>query len=267
MVCAYNGKGLCGWQRQENGLTVQELLETAVGKVCGHPVVINGSGRTDSGVHASGQVASFTTYSERTMLQLVRGANRFLPRSVAVLEAEEAPFGFHARFDCTGKRYSYSYLVGPTRNPMHDWRAWWVGPGLDWEAVRGCLSLLPGEKDFACFEGSHADSKSTVREIFTATLGFPCPDLAKVEITGSGFLKHMMRTIAGTLWEAGRGRISVEGFAGILGSGSRPKAGLTAPPEGLCLEEAYYEKKGDLRARLTGSPRKGDAPARGGEAA
>jgi tRNA pseudouridine38-40 synthase len=250
IVCAYNGAGLCGWQRQDNGLTVQEILEEAVGRVCGHKVVIHGSGRTDSGVHALGQAASFLTVSDRTPLQLVRGANRFLGRRVAVLEAEEAPLSFHARFSSTGKKYRYDFLISPTRNPLYDWRAWWVGPSLDWENVRECLKLLPGERDFAAFQSSHADSKSTVREIFAAGLSFPEPGVARLEVSGSGFLKHMMRAIAGTMWEAGRGRLSPEGFKKILESGQRPRAGQSAPPGGLCLVESFYEPKGELRARL-----------------
>ncbi|MDR2199741.1 MAG: tRNA pseudouridine(38-40) synthase TruA [Deltaproteobacteria bacterium] len=244
---AYRGTGLSGWQRQENGLAVQELLEDAVGKVCGHPVTIHGSGRTDAGVHAAGQIASFFTKSARTPTQMVRGANRFLPRSIAVLEAEEAPLSFHARFSCTGKKYHYDYLVTETRDPLRDWRAWWVGTRLDWDGVRSCLPELVGEKDFAAFQSAGSDVKGTVREIYGAWLTSPEPSIRRLEIAGSGFLRHMMRAIAGTLFEAGRGRLGREDFKNILASKTRPRAGMSAPPEGLSLAEAYYEPKAELR--------------------
>jgi tRNA pseudouridine38-40 synthase len=244
---AYRGDGLHGWQRQENGLSVQELLEEAVGRVLGHPVVIHGSGRTDAGVHAAGQVASFFTTSSRNPVQIVRGSNRFLPGDVAVLEAEEVPPDFHARFSCTGKTYSYDFLISPTRNPLLDWRSWWVGARMDWARVAACLALLVGEKDFAAFRGTGSDSKGTIREIYGARLLFPGQSIARVEISGSGFLRHMMRSIAGTLWEVGRGRVDVDGFKGILDSGERFQAGQTAPPGGLCLVEAYYSPKEGLR--------------------
>jgi tRNA pseudouridine38-40 synthase len=252
---SYRGTGLSGWQRQENGLSVQEILEGALSKVCGHGVVAHGSGRTDAGVHAEGQVASFVTRALRTPVQLVRGANRFLPRNVAVLEAEEVPLGFHARHSSTGKDYAYDYLVTEARDPMRDWRAWWVGTNLDWGRIGECLPMLEGEKDFAAFQSTGSDATGSVREIYRAALSRPSPGIIRLEVSGSGFLRHMMRAIAGTLWEVGRGRVGVygeDGFEGVVASGKRPQAGLTAPPQGLCLMAAHYLPKGELRALLRG---------------
>jgi tRNA pseudouridine38-40 synthase len=245
---AYSGCGLCGWQRQENGITVQELLEEAVGKVCGHKVTIFGSGRTDSGVHAAGQIASFLTHSERTPLEIVRGTNRFLSNNIAVLKAEVVPLSFHARFSSTGKKYSYDFLTSVTRNPLYDWRAWWVGPNLNWDKVEEALTCLIGEKDFRCFQGAGADTKTSVREIFSAKL-IHLNEIVRLEVRGSGFLRHMMRSIAGCLWEIGRGKLDMDGFRQIIENKERPKYGLTAPPAGLCLLESYYEPKEELRSK------------------
>ncbi|MDR2406423.1 MAG: tRNA pseudouridine(38-40) synthase TruA [Deltaproteobacteria bacterium] len=246
---AYRGTGLCGWQRQENGLTIQELLEDAIGAVCGHRVVVFGSGRTDAGVHASGQVASFLTHSQRSPRDIVRGTNRNLPSAIAVLAAEEVPLDFHARFSSTGKKYCYDYLTSVTRNPMFDWRAWWVGPNLDWAKVEEALLHLVGEKDFLCFQSTGSESKSSVREIFSARIYQPSPEIVRLEVRGSGFLRHMMRSIAGTLWEIGKGKMDGEAFRKIIEGKMRPRAGQTAPSRGLSLEESYYEPKEILRLK------------------
>jgi tRNA pseudouridine38-40 synthase len=258
---SYRGAGLCGWQRQENGLSVQELLEGAVGRVCGHPVTVHGSGRTDAGVHAEGQVASFLTTADRSPVQLVRGSNRFLPRNVAVLEAEEAPLGFHARHSSTGKRYAYDFLVGVARDPMLDWRAWWVGDRLDWGAAGRLLPVLLGEQDFRAFQSTGSDSKGSVREIYGARLLRPRPGIVRLELSGSGFLRHMVRSLAGAMREAGLGKLSPQGLRLALDSGTRPKDVPTAPAEGLCLMDAYYEPKERLREMLGGIGGLAEGPA------
>ncbi|MDR2349238.1 MAG: tRNA pseudouridine(38-40) synthase TruA [Deltaproteobacteria bacterium] len=241
IIVSYNGARYAGWQRQENGLAVQELLETAVGKVCGHPVIVRGSGRTDAGVHALGQVASFETGSKRTPGQIVRGSNSLLPDDVAVLSAEEVPPGFDARFSATGKTYGYDFLVSPVRLPLKMATSWHVGPRLDWDAVREALPCLEGEKDFAAFRSAGSPVKSTVRRMFRAVLSAPEPDVARLELTASGFLRNMARAIAGSVYEIGRGKMSPRRFPDIISLGNRALTGLAAPPQGLCLREVYYE--------------------------
>jgi tRNA pseudouridine38-40 synthase len=238
---SYDGGAYSGWQRQKNGIAIQGLLETALEKVCGHPVVLTGSGRTDAGVHAEGQIASFFSSSQRTARELLCGANSLLPADVAILEAEEAPPDFNARFSCTGKKYSYDFLTSPVRRPLYRKSSWFVGPGLDWDIVESCLGSLLGEKDFASFRGMGSDVKSTIRIIHLARLSDPEPYIKRLTLVGSGFLKNMVRAIAGTLYEIGRGRIKPEDFPVFIERKDRSLMGQTAPPQGLCLREAYYE--------------------------
>ncbi|MDR1081859.1 MAG: tRNA pseudouridine synthase A [Deltaproteobacteria bacterium] len=237
---AYDGRGLAGWQRQDNGLGVQELLEVAAGRVCGHKVTVTGSGRTDAGVHAAGQTASFETCARRSPREMLRGMNSLLPESVAVLSAEIAPPGFSARFSATGKTYTYDFFTGPVRNPLHTWRSWWVGQGLDWERAAEALAELEGEHDFACFRSMGSEVKSTVRKIFRVSLGPSGLQTFRLELTGSGFLRHMARSIAGTAYRIAGGAMDREGLRALMASGDRPAAGHAAPPQGLCLQRVYY---------------------------
>jgi tRNA pseudouridine38-40 synthase len=241
LTVAYDGRGLSGWQRQDNGLSVQELLENAVGWVCGHKVTVTGSGRTDAGVHAAGQTASFATASGRRPRELVRGANSRLPEQVAVLSAEEAGPGFSARFSATGKTYTYDFLTSPVRHPLYSWRAWHVGPGLDWGRAAACLPELTGERDFACFRSMGSPVKSTVRKIFRARLCPAGPWTLRLELVGSGFLRHMARSIAGTVFRIARGAMDREGLKDLISSRQRFAAGHAAPPQGLCLRRVFYE--------------------------
>jgi tRNA pseudouridine38-40 synthase len=241
ITVSYDGTRYAGWQRQENGRAIQELLEEAVGRVCGHPVLIFGSGRTDAGVHAEGQVASFGTYSSRTPRQLIMGSNSLLPEDVALVAAEEVPMDFNARFSATGKKYSYDFLISPVRLPLLMWRSWHVGHRLNFDYVEECLPHLVGEKDFATFRSLGSPTKSTVRKIFSATLNNPEPHIKRLELVASGFLRHMARAIAGSLYEVGRGRIKPSDFPIIIMKKDRALAGLAAPPQGLCLREVYYE--------------------------
>ncbi|MDR2612941.1 MAG: tRNA pseudouridine synthase A, partial [Deltaproteobacteria bacterium] len=233
-----------GWQRQDNGLSVQELLEVALGRVCGHAVTVTGSGRTDAGVHAAGQTATFEARAARSPSEIVRGANSLLPASVAVLEAEEAPPGFHARFSATGKTYSYDFLTSPVRHPLWSWRAWQVGPGLDWGRAADCLPEIEGERDFACFRSQGSPVRSTVRRLYRARLTGPEPGIVRLELTASGFLRHMARAIAGTVFRAARGALDREGVRALVAGCDRFAAGHAAPPQGLCLVRVYYEPLG-----------------------
>jgi len=239
----YDGRPFAGWQRQgpEAGPTVQGVLEEALSRLCGHPVTIHGSGRTDAGVHARGQVASFVTAGRRTAREVVRGGNALLPPAVAILAAEEAPADFHARFSALGKVYEYDYAVGPTRRPLRQGRAWQVGPNLDWGAVERALPALAGEHDFRAFRAAGSETRGSVRTIFEASLSSPEPDLKRLTLAGSGFLRHMVRTVAGLLAEIGRGRVPASALPEIILAGDRGRAGPTAPPDGLCLARVIYQ--------------------------
>jgi tRNA pseudouridine38-40 synthase len=238
----YDGRPFAGWQRQGPGAgpTVQGVLEEALGRLCGHPVAIHGSGRTDAGVHARGQVASFVTSSRRTAREVVRGGNALLPPAVAILEAEEAEAGFHARFSAVGKVYEYDYDLSPTRRPLRHGRAWPVGPRLDWEEVERALPALAGEHDFRAFRAAGGEARNSVRTIFTAGLSRPEPDLMRLTLAGSGFLRYMVRAVAGLLAEIGRGRLPAPALPETILAADRARAGPPAPPDGLCLARVLY---------------------------
>ncbi len=248
IVVEYDGRDFAGWQRQSPGAgpTVQGVLEAALGRLCAHPVTVHGSGRTDAGVHARGQVASFTTPSARTGEQIVRGLNCLLPPAAAVLSAREMPPDFHARFSAVGKTYEYDLLVTPTRRPLWDGRAWWVGPNLDWAALALALPALVGERDFAAFQSAGSEVRSTVRALWRAELSAPAPELRRLTFSGSGFLRHMVRAMVGVLVEIGRGRQAAASLPEILAAGRRECSGPTAPPDGLYLVEVLYGPRTDF---------------------
>jgi tRNA pseudouridine38-40 synthase len=223
---------------------VQGVLEEALGRLCGHPVTLHGSGRTDAGVHARGQVASFVTTSPRTARELVRGGNALLPPAVAILAAEEAAADFHARFSAVGKVYEYDYDAGEVRRPLRRGRAWPVGANLNWEEMERALPALVGEHDFRAFKAAGGQTRDSVRTIFAANLSRPEPDLRRLTLAGSGFLRHMARTVAGLLTEIGRGRRAAAELPEIILAGDRARAGPTAPPEGLCLARVIYPGAG-----------------------
>jgi len=164
-----------------------------------------------------------------------------LPPAVAILAAEEAAVDFHARFSAVGKVYEYDYDAGPVRRPLRHGRAWPVGPGLDWAEMERALQALLGEHDFRAFQAAGGDKCDSVRTIFAAGLSRPEPDLWRLSLTGSGFLRHMVRSVAGLLREIGRGRLPAAALAEIILAGDRARAGPTAPPGGLYLARVIYE--------------------------
>lgn len=238
----YDGRPFAGWQRQApgSGPTIQGVLEEALSRICAHPVALHGSGRTDAGVHARGQTASFTTDSGRRPDQILRGGNCLLPPEVAIVAAEEAPPDFHARFSARGKIYDYDFLVSPVRRPLLHGRAWWLGPDLDWAGVERALPALLGEHDFAAFQSAGSEVRSTVRTIYRAELSRPEPEIRRLSLAGSGFLRHMVRAVAGLMAEIGQGRLSAASLSAIIESGDRRRAGPTAPPDGLYLVRVLY---------------------------
>lgn len=239
----YDGSRFAGWQRQapDSGPTIQGLLEAALSRICDHQVTLHGSGRTDAGVHARGQTASFTTNSGRRPEQIIKGGNCLLPPEVAILAAEEVPPDFHARFSAQGKIYDYDFLITPVRRPLRQGHAWWVGPDLDWAEIEQALPALLGEHDFAAFQSTGSSVRNTVRTIHRAELSRPEPDLRRLSLTGSGFLRHMVRAVAGLLAEIGRGRLSAASLSEIIESRDRRRAGPTAPPDGLYLVRVLYD--------------------------
>ena len=248
ITLAYDGTDYVGWQRQANGVSIQGLIEEALLALDGREVTVAGSGRTDAGVHALGQVASFTIARAIAPDALVRALNASLPHAVRVLSAEAAPPAFHPRFGARTKTYRYRIWNGEVMNPFERRYAWHVPGALDVEAMRAAARVIEGRHDFAAFQSTGGDVTTTEREIFQSTIQstiqstFRNPQSAMLvyEVVGTGFLRHMVRTIAGSLVEIGRGRRPVAWMSDVLASRDRAAAGPTAPPQGLFLVRVEY---------------------------
>jgi tRNA pseudouridine38-40 synthase len=208
--------------------------------VCNHPVVLHGSGRTDTGVHALGQVAHFKTSSRIDMPQLHKGLNSLLPDDVVVREAVEAHPDFHARFDATARTYWYFILNEAVPSVFYRRYAWHVRKPLDIEAMRDAAALLVGMHDYSSFQAREREDACMVREVKRVRLKRVGP-LLLFEIQASSFLRHMVRGIVGTLVETGLGKLSAAGMRDILMARDRSQAGPTAPAQGLFLKEVRYD--------------------------
>ena len=239
LVVEYDGTDFAGWQRQDGQRTIQGCLEAAFEKMAGERPLVRGAGRTDAGVHALGQVASVEIASRIPPLGWLRGLNTHLPPAIAVLDVADAPAGFNARHDARGKIYRYEVWNHPVRSPLHARRSWHVYDPLDPPAMRAAAALLVGEHDFRAFRSSDCDRLSTVRILrrFDVTR-----DGVRVsfEVEGTGFLRNMVRILAGTLVGVGRGKLSVAAVGALLASGDRTQAGVTAPAHGLTLVRVIY---------------------------
>jgi tRNA pseudouridine38-40 synthase len=248
LTIEYDGAGFSGWQWQPRGATVQGAVEQAIAALCGAPVEsvrATAAGRTDAGVHARGQVVSIAPpgHGPRLPLQAwTAGLNGLLPPTVACVGAELAPDGFDARRWARGRRYVYSIHNGPYRSPLLRDRAWSVHRPLDVEAMRRALPPLLGRHDFSAFRAADCPANNPVRELrrleVLADPGDPLGLLIVVEATA--FLKHMVRNLVGTLAEVGHGRRAPESMAQLLAGRDRTRAGATAPPHGLVLDEVQY---------------------------
>ena len=246
LVVEYDGTGLCGWQRQANGPTVQGHLEDALARLLAHEVSVVGASRTDAGVHASGQVASFRTERAIPLHGVRRGLNSMLPPAIAIAEAAEAPDDFHPRFSATGKHYRYLLLTRADRSPRWRARAWHRQGPLDLAAMRDAAAPLIGEHDFAAFRAAGCTALRTVRRIEQIEIS-ELPDerwgdpLVAIDVHGNAFLRNMVRIVVGTLVEVGRGVRPAGQVAEILASKDRTQAGLTAPAHGLELVSVRYD--------------------------
>ena len=247
LTIAYDGTGLVGWQRQPAGTSVQGLLEDALLPLEPDGAAVTGAGRTDAGVHALAQVASVTLRREIDPAAVVRAINMRLPPEVRVIDAEEMPQAFHARFDAVAKTYRYRIWNGEVLSPFERRFVWHVpSPRLDVDAMAAAAARLEGTHDYAAFQGTDSDAATTTRTIFTAGVRAESSlhgDLISLELRGDGFLRHMVRALAGTLVEVGRGRQSPGWIDEVLASGSRARAGRTAPPAGLFLVDVEYSVK------------------------
>jgi len=239
---AYDGTDFHGWQVQPGLLTIQGTLESVVAEIEGRPVHVAGSGRTDAGVHAMAQVAAFSIENPIPPPNLRKAMNRLLPASIRVLSAEDAALDFHPRFQALAKTYEYR-IVRAVVCPPWEWRYVHHHPyPLALDRMESCAAILEGEHDFSAFAASDDrddEGKTKVRTIFRSQLEAP-PERLIYRVRGSGFLKHMVRNMVGSLLEAGRGNLDEAGLRALLTPGCPRKAGPTAPAKGLVLTGVEY---------------------------
>ncbi len=234
LTLEYRGTNYVGWQVQPNGLSVQEVVETALAELCGEPVRIHSSGRTDAGVHARCMLAHLRTARNLPLRAFRDGLNRLLPLDIVVRDAQEMPADFHARYDARGKWYRYTLYRGQVRSPLQAETTWHLRGELDLPAMRGAAEGLVGQHDFQAFRSASCTAKTTQREIFSIDL-VEDGDLLHLDFRGSGFLKNMIRMLVGTLIQIGRQQRPASDVQRLLEGAEGLRCGPTAPAQGLCL--------------------------------
>ena len=239
LILEYDGSGFHGWQRQKKDRTVQETIEQALAAMTREKVTVIGSGRTDAGVHALGQVAGFKTRSRLDAPVFLSGLNSLLPGDVVVRACEQMPDTFHARFDVRSKRYRYHILNRPIAPAIGRQFVWHIRKPLDTAEMSDAASILLGTHDFKAFEGAGSPRDHSVRTVTDSTIKETNGNLT-YDIEANGFLRFMVRNIVGTLVEVGLGKIDTQTVRAILQSKDRSRAGATAPPQGLFLIDVMY---------------------------
>lgn len=235
----YKGTAFCGWQSQSGVRTVQDCVEHALSRVADHPVRVITAGRTDTGVHATGQVVHFDTGSRRSAYSWMRGANSHLPPDVRVLWARQVPDDFHARFSASERAYRYVLYCSTSRPAILRDLCAWSYYDLDVHPMRDAAASLLGGHDFSAFRAAGCQAKTPYRTVREVVLSQSGPWLW-LDIAADAFLQHMVRNIVGTLTAVGRGERPAEWLTEVLESGDRTRAGATAPPEGLYLSAVRY---------------------------
>lgn len=240
MVVEFDGTCYRGWQRQKNGLSIQQVLEEKIAVLTGEAVKVIGSGRTDAGVHSMGQVAHFKTNSQINRENLHKGLNSLLPRDIAVKVLEDVDTAFHARIDVKSKIYLYRIYNGTTHSPLYRQYAWCIFQPLDREAMAEAAKYLIGHHDFTSFSTVHTDVATFTRTIIDIGVMDGDWGFINIFVEADGFLRYMVRTIVGTLVEVGKGKRSPHDMTTILDARNRGMAGITAPAHGLFLKEVKY---------------------------
>ncbi len=239
LTIEYDGTAYAGWQRQPNHPTIQAVLEEALSKVTQEHVSVVGAGRTDSGVHALGQVASFQ--SNKTLLgdQWASALNSYLPKDISVISSEHVADDFHARFSAKGKIYEYRMMTRSSRLALDRHRIWHIPYTLDVEAMKQALPEILGSHDFSSFRGQRSQTKNPICTITDISLDLEGSSL-RFRIEGDRFLKQMVRTIVGTLVEIGMHKRKSDTITEVIHARNRQVAGRTAPPHGLYLIKVKY---------------------------
>jgi len=240
LTIQFDGTSYHGWQTQLHEKTVQQTLQDVLSQILNQPVKIHGSGRTDAGVHALGQVAHFTADTSFELNSLKKSVNRLLPQDIVVAMAEEAPLEFHSRYDATARVYWYFIWNARDWSPFYSRYSWHIMQPLDLSAMKEAAKTLIGIHDFSSFQGADKNVVNPVRQILSVQLKKVRKDMVLFEIQANAFLKHMVRNITGTLVDAGRGKLTPEGFKEILEKRDRQLASATAPAQGLFLKKVKY---------------------------
>ncbi len=239
LVLEYDGTNYLGWQRQPQGITIQEVIEDTLNKITSETITVIGSGRTDSGVHALAQVANFKTEGRMTSLQFQKALNSVLPKDIVVKEVSEVDINFHAQLDVKSKTYLYKILNRPYPSALERNKVWFLPESLDVPKMAEAARMLGGEHDFRGFALS-STTKTTAREVINVSLEKKHDGLVEFEIESTGFLRGMVRLTVGTLVQVGKGKIAPEYFREILESGEKTNLVFSAPPSGLYLKEVRY---------------------------
>ncbi|NQY42757.1 MAG: tRNA pseudouridine(38-40) synthase TruA [Legionellales bacterium] len=237
----YIGTNYSGWQKQPNGLTIQEELEKAFSKIADEEVMITGSGRTDAGVHASGQICHFDSNASRSSLSWVRGVNRLLPSDINVTFVTTIDKSFHARFSAVKRRYVYLIYNNEVRSSFWGRFAALEYLPLDEISMHKAAQLLLGEKDFTSVRDSGCQSNTPIREIYKTSV-IRKGNIIRFEIVANAFLHHMVRNILGLLIPIGLGDKPIRWVKDVINAKDRGQGGLTYSPKGLYLHKVYYEK-------------------------
>jgi tRNA pseudouridine38-40 synthase len=240
MTVEYDGSAYCGWQRQKNGISIQQLLEEAIEVITGQKVSVIGSGRTDAGVHALNQVGSFKCSTKLPVNKIFMGINSVLPSDIVVKNLEEVGDDFHALRDVKSKIYVYKICNQRIRPALGRNYLWHVRFPLNTGKMRKAAKYLIGTHDFSCFCATGTDVKDRVRTIVGIKIKTGNDGLIEVKVESQGFLKYMVRNIIGTLVEVGHGKRKPEEMKLIIESKNRNIAGVTAPACGLFLNEVKY---------------------------
>ena len=250
----YDGAGFLGWQSQRQTPTVQDTLETALSRVADHDVSVVCAGRTDTGVHARGQVVHFNSHAERSARSWLLGVNSNLPDAVSALWIHPVSEDFHARFSAFERSYRYSILNRWIRPALGRGEVAWVRRPLDAGRMHRALQSIKGEHDFSAFRSSGCKARHAIRNVLRAEVSRE-GDRIQVSISANGFLYHMVRNLVGSLLEIGAGDRAENWMAELLAAGDRKLAGVTAPASGLCFMAVRYPSEFNLPSRVAAFPR------------
>ncbi len=240
---SYDGSCFHGWQYQKNANSVQDTLERAWLKLTGEKIYMNGSSRTDAGVHARGMVANFFTESDIPTDRIHLAFNSRLPDSAAVLQATDVGSDFHARFDSLGKHYTYLMYMNTVKPVLERRQVAHIVDQLNIEQMQKAAQIMTGRQDFACFMDQGSPVHDTIRTLYRVSAVPIDENLLKIDVIGDGFLYHMVRIIAGTLFYVGSGKIEVNQLKRLIENGDRKLLGKTMPAQGLCLQKVFYKEK------------------------